>query len=673
MSSSHLAAIMFTDIVGYTAMMQRNQAEAMAAIKTFESILRDRIATHEGELVQTYGDGSLSVFDSASAAVLCAKEIQEQLRGVVPLRIGIHVGEITRDGEHTFGDGVNIASRIESMGIAGSVLFSKEVWDKIRNRPEIKTQSLGSFHFKNSSEPVSVFALEMEGFAVPNSRQIAKSIKGKKQSSTLQKVLIPVMIAAILAFAGYWFNSEDAGPESFTSTLQPSIAVMPFRDLSQTQDQSYFCDGVAEEILNQLASLNELKVAGRTSSFSFRDRNATVSEIGEALKVSHILDGSVKRAGNQVRISTQLIDASNGYQLWALSFDRELTDIFKVQDEITDSVIEALSISIIKDQSLGRSTEPVNNSLAYDAYLKGVYAYNSGDLLSARDWFEKAIKLNPEYASAYALLATSLHYLNFLGHRRASEEIRKIKTLAQKAWELDSTSREVLSVRIFIEHDFEFDYQTARKLIARGLSEFPSWYLMHQHAAYGVFFRGEPAEKVLSYSDKTIELDPLSGNNYAEVSYLYAYYRQWDRLKQLIQDVKKDIPRDFWGKYAIANAHFYLGQYEKAYDGFKPLISDLAESRLTFYMVNYLQVLSKLNKTEELQEWAERLTTDEILSASSTIFAQVYYCLGNKEKTYEFLTKALKDDLTTLRFIKMDPFWDDIREEAEFQEIISKI
>ena len=160
--TTRLAAIMFIDIVGYTGMMQRDREQAMQAVKSFEAVLRDRISVHKGELIQTYGDGSLSIFDSASAAVQCAREIQEAIRDTVPLRIGLHTGEITRDGDHTFGDGVNIASRIESMGVAGSVLLSSSIRQQIKNKPEFQLQSLGKFAFKNVAEPMTVYALANE-------------------------------------------------------------------------------------------------------------------------------------------------------------------------------------------------------------------------------------------------------------------------------------------------------------------------------------------------------------------------------------------------------------------------------------------------------------------------------------------------------------------------------
>ena len=173
MPSTRLAAIMFTDIVGYTAMMQANRESAMAAVKHFEAILKERIASHSGELLQTYGDGSLSAFDSASAAVQCAMEIQEAIRDEVPLRIGIHLGEITIDGEHTFGDGVNIASRIESMGVAGAVLLSNSIRQQVKNKPEFQLESLGQFAFKNVAEPMTVYGLSNEGFVLPKAEEMA--------------------------------------------------------------------------------------------------------------------------------------------------------------------------------------------------------------------------------------------------------------------------------------------------------------------------------------------------------------------------------------------------------------------------------------------------------------------------------------------------------------------
>ena len=188
-----LAAIMFTDIVGYTAMMQANRESAMAAVKHFEAVLKERIASHAGELLQTYGDGSLSVFDSASAAVQCAKEIQEGIRDEVPLRIGIHLGEITIEGEHTFGDGVNIASRIESMGVAGSVLVSLSIRQQVKNNPQFELESLGKFAFKNVAEPLEVYGLKNEGFVLPKKAEMqgkGKALKDRGGQSIIRSATI---------------------------------------------------------------------------------------------------------------------------------------------------------------------------------------------------------------------------------------------------------------------------------------------------------------------------------------------------------------------------------------------------------------------------------------------------------------------------------------------------
>jgi adenylate cyclase len=287
----HLAAILFTDIVGYTVMMQRNEIQAVATIKRYIAVLRQTVITHSGEVLNDYGDGSLCVFSGAIEAVQCAMEIQQQLQTepVVPLRIGLHIGEIFFEDGKVFGDGVNVASRIQSLGQANTILFSKEIFDKIRNHPEFKAVSLGQFDFKNVDEPIEVFASANDGLIVPRRGKMQGKLKKKKliNRNIFIGAAFLILSAGFLTFK-FFFNNPDL------TINNRSIAVLPFVDMSGDKDQEYFGDGMAEEIINSLTTIKDLKVIGRTSSFQFKGEKVDLRDVGKKLHAEIILEGSVR-------------------------------------------------------------------------------------------------------------------------------------------------------------------------------------------------------------------------------------------------------------------------------------------------------------------------------------------------------------------------------------------
>ena len=299
-----LAAVMFTDIVGYTALMQGDEEVATNVRTRHREVFQQQHNLHQGEIIQYYGDGTLSVFKSAIEAAKCAVEIQMLLQegDPVPLRIGLHLGDIVFDNTEVYGDGVNLASRIESLGTAGSVLLSEKINDELKNHTTISTTSLGHFELKNIARPVEVFAISNEGIKVPQPLELM----GKQKS------------------------------------VSKTIAVLPFVNLSASKDNEYFSDGITEEIINALAKIKSLKVTSRTSSFFFKNKKIPIKQIGEKLGVSTILEGSIRLSGNTIRITAQLIQAEEDFHFWSENWDRKLENIFEIQDEISLIIADKL-------------------------------------------------------------------------------------------------------------------------------------------------------------------------------------------------------------------------------------------------------------------------------------------------------------------------------------------
>ncbi len=303
-----LAAIMFTDMVGYTALMQENERQAKILRDKHRAVLERLILEHRGQILQYYGDGTLSIFGSAIEAAICASKIQKELQTdpKVPLRIGIHAGDVVYDDEGVYGDGVNIASRIENMAVTGSVLVSDKINDELKNQTEVSSEFLGRYELKNVRYPVKIYAINGDGLVIPTHDQL----------------------------------------EGKSAVSENSIAVLPFINLSADKDNEYFSDGITEELLNALAKVEGLLVTSRTSSFAFKGKNTDIREIGKMLGVKTVLEGSVRKYGNRVRVTAQLINSENGYHKWSQTYDRDLEDIFAVQDELANSIVDQLKKSI---------------------------------------------------------------------------------------------------------------------------------------------------------------------------------------------------------------------------------------------------------------------------------------------------------------------------------------
>ncbi|MEZ4851253.1 MAG: adenylate/guanylate cyclase domain-containing protein [Bacteroidia bacterium] len=414
MSTRRLAAIMFTDIVGYTAMMQENEAKGMAKAQVFRQIMETQVKAHHGELLEIRGDGSLSVFNSAVDAVACAKEIQETLREKVPLRIGIHLGDIVQKDGHIFGDAVNIASRIESMGVAGAVLVSSNVRNQIKNKPEFELNSLGRFSFKNVEEEMSVYALANKGFTIPRKDEIKGKLNPAKTRVSLQWMIGLVTLLLIGLISIFSFNknkkesikTEDQQLLLHDSILPNSIAILPFVNMSSEEENQYFTDGIHSELLTHLSKIGDMKVISHTSVNAFRNTEKTSPQIAKELKVANLLEGSVRRADNWVRISVQLVRADTDENLWSENYDRELNikNIFNIQTEIAKEIASILKTTISPQQKRALEELPTSNLGAYEAFLKArqlMEIRNAESLYEAKALFEEAIDSDPNFAIAY--------------------------------------------------------------------------------------------------------------------------------------------------------------------------------------------------------------------------------------------------------------------------------
>ncbi len=641
--SRQLAAIMFTDIVGYTAMMQQSEEKAVAVIKHYNATLEKYVSQYNGQVLNYYGDGSLCIFSSATDAANCALLVQKELKNdpVVPLRIGLHIGEVFFEDAKALGDGVNVASRVQSLGLENTILISEEVHNKIKNNASITTVSLGHFEFKNVGKAMEVFALTNEGLFVPQRKKMEGKLKKKnvqKRNIITALSIIIIVVATFFIYKNFFTEKTSAGPKD------KSIAVLPFTDMSPDKDQEYFSDGLSEELINALAKISGLKVAGRTSSFSYKGINKNLKTIGDELGVSTILEGSLRKSGNQLRITAQLINTEDGFHLWTETFDIELTDIFGVQDKITKAIVTALNVHLLHDKELVAAA--TTNPKAYSSYLRArqkLSLRGIENLLNAKKLFEEAIKYDPVFSPAHSGLGRTLSIIpNFSIDFNAKELMSSAKQEAQKALELNSNNAEALSVLGTIAAYYDWDWDAADEAFNKSLAISPNDAEMYN-------FIGDYYQIVLNkklailMESKAVELDPLHGINYGNLAMAYFIFKDYEKVIQTANDFLALDLQGFTSIGIIASlswTHLKLNQPEKV----EEILKKLTENDPFIIEIKTSIAIAK-GETDLAISNMSKMTNH-----ASSRLAELYLDLGMWDKAAESIEKAYASRDVTLVF-----------------------
>jgi adenylate cyclase len=380
-----LAAILSADVKGYSRLMGEDEEWTVRTLSAYRKTIRDLIQQYRGRVVDAPGDNILTEFASVVDAVQCAVEIQQVLRAknaVQPetrrmdFRIGINLGDVIEEGEQIYGDGVNIAARVEGLAEAGGICISESAYQQIENKLPLRYDYLGEHEVKNIAKPVRVYRAQIESETVS---------RKPLEVASKEKMAFPL-------------------PD------KPSVAVLPFVNMSEDPKQEYFADGISEDLITDLSKIPDLLVISRLSSFIYKGKNIKVQQIAEGLGVRYVLEGSVRKAENRVRINAQLIDGASGHHLWADRYDGDMNDVFALQDKITKKIAASLAVKLTQDDQHHLRQKGTNNIEAYEAYLKGSaiadsLRYDPEKFAESLPWFEKAIELDPDYNRAYAALA----------------------------------------------------------------------------------------------------------------------------------------------------------------------------------------------------------------------------------------------------------------------------
>lgn len=633
-----LAAIMFTDIVGYTALMSKDEHNALKILKKNRDTLKPLIREYRGEWLKEMGDGSLSIFSSIVDAVNCALRIQKALRkeSGFGLRIGIHIGDVVVEDKDIFGDGVNVASRIENLAEKGGICVSGQVYANIRNKRNIEAVSLGERMLKNVDVPMTVYAIT------------------EKTETDTPSGLPPDEMAF----------SESA----------PSIAVIPFIDMSPEKDQAWFCDGIAEEIVNTLNHVGSLHVAALTSVMALHERHEDVREIGRKLNVETVLEGSVRKAGNRLRITVQFIKVADGFYLWSERYDREMENVFAIQDEISLAIVKALKVKLLGEEKAAIVKRYTDSLEAYNLYLKGRYhakMYDEENLNKAVKYFEKALEKDPDYAKAYARIAEAYSHLAGLANF-PEEAYAKAKEAAKKSLEIDDSLVEAHTALAGIKMDHEWDWAGAEKEYKRA-QELDPLLLSIYNFTKGMYIALGKNDEAIELSHRVTEIDPNFHQIYETVISLNCKQGNYKEALNAYKKMK-EITGD-WNPWSEAQLGYIYAVSGKKVMALKILDTLLEKKNDVYapalrkaYIASGLTGDSRSGKV--LKGLEKRFKYDYVPALS---IALVYLGLGENAKVFEWLDKAYEERDIMMIFVGMIPELEKILSDERFKALLEKM
>jgi adenylate cyclase len=606
-----LTAILAADVVGYSRLMGVDEAGTLAQLKEIrQAVIDAKIAAHQGRIVKLTGDGILAEFPSVVSAVACAAEIQGGMRersAAMPadrrieFRVGVNLGDVIVEGDDIYGDGVNVAARLESIAEPGGIAISGSVRDHVGNRLDLVFEDCGEQQLKNIEKPIRVYHVLLD------QPMTTDTISGKDE--------------------------------------RPSIAVLPFNNMSGDAEQEYFSDGITEDIITDLSKVSGLFVVARHTAFTYKGRPLKMQQVGKELGVGHVLEGSVRKAGQRVRVTGQLVSSKDGSHVWAERFDRDLTDIFAIQDEITQAIVKQLKVKLLPQEKKSIGEARTDNVEAYTYYLRGrefLHRHSKHYFHLARRMFAKAVQLDPLYARAYAGIADCDSFLFLNYHEDVG--IDNILDISAKALSLDDKLGEA-------------------------------------HASRAVALSaGQRHEEAMAEFEQAITLDP----NSFEAHYLYARASfaqgKIERAAALFERAAEIKPDDYQSICLLIQVYRSLGRDQDCKSAARKGIT-LAERELTLHPEDPrpahlgMTALFELGEVERFREWLARaLAIDPDDPLTQYNLACGYTKLGDIDAAFDLLERALPRAGPEIRqWIKHDSDFDALRSHPRYQKILELI
>ncbi len=658
-----LAAIMFTDIVSYSKLMSRNEQEAFDVMRKNRSIQKSLVELHNGKWVKEIGDGVLAMFrtayDSQQCALAIQKEIREQCEHQV--RIGIHLGDIIIENDDAFGDGVNVAARIQSIADPGGIYLSESVFKAVMARTNHPVYDLGEFCLKNISYPIRIYALLGEGLPSPSDQVLKQQVRNKKPLQTTNA------------------NISDGKPwiDHHRTPSNLSIAVLPFKNLSPDQENQYFADGVMGDILNNLQQMHELKVISQTSVEQYRNTTKPISQIGIELKVHYLLEGSVRKSYDEIMITAQLINARDDRNVWADNFTSTYSTkgIFSIQREIAKKIVTELQLKI-SPEKIAEITQPkTKNRNAYEHYLRGMfywYQITARSLETALRYFELARDEDPNFAPAYAGIA--MVWGGYIQHGLVSsvEASPKVNEAAAKALALDSSLAEVhyMLALVMMNGCMEWNWEVTEREFRKTIELNPNFAEARLHYAHHLNIQGRPEEAEIQ-AEKAMEIEPF--NPFIQV--VYAMHlnlvRKPEESIKVLNSLLATEPNNYFALSTLRSSYHNLKSYDDALEAWEKSFASRGDKEA-------IEALKHGNQEGgyciALQRIAELLIARSVTSfITPWQIATLYTRAGTNHEALDWLEKACHDQDANMPYISADPIFDELRDDPRFGKLLKKM
>jgi len=572
-----LAAILSADVEGYSRLMGDDEVATVHTITAYRALIASTVAGHGGRVVDAPGDNVLAEFASVVDAVQCAVDVQREvdLRNAelppsrqMRFRIGINLGDVIVEGERLYGDGVNIAARLEGLAEGGGICISGTAYDQIEGKLPFRCDPIGEHSVKNIARPVRVYRFHRE--AGLGSRLSPTGGRARRRSARQVAVVAAIVLLLVAAgLAGWrWLTPESAG---LPLPDRPSVAVLPFANLSQDPAQEYFSDGVTEDLITGLSKVSGLFVIARNSVFTYKGKAVKIREVGRDLGVRYVLEGGVQRSGNRVRITAQLVDATTGYHIWAERYDREVSDIFALQDEVSQQIVRAMAVKLTEAERIRLGRPPTGVLEAYDLVLRGNearYRTTREANAEARRLFVQALDLDPNYARAYLGLAwTQLQSWQFLW-TADRESLARARELAEKAMALNDTLVGAYYV----------------------LAQVHLW--MKEHDA------------AIAVAERAVGLAPNDADGYETLAEILGWSgRPEESLSRIRQAIRLNPHCPYFYLWTLGHAYYLTGRRQEALDTFAKVLK--ANPNFSGAYAFSAVLLDELGRTREAREaWA---------------------------------------------------------------------
>lgn len=647
-----LVAILFADVQGFTTLVQDDEANAKIIKDKFQNASEVYLKKYQGRIIQFQGDGVFCLFKSATNAVMSAIEIQQKMLSEpkVPLRIGIHSGDVIIEGKEVFGNGINIASRIQSFAVPGGIFISDLIYNEIRNNKSISAICMGKYKLKNVNDPVEIYAISNAGLIVPAFNKLTgKGLVLKSKKIRVLSITIIITAIVVLFIYVHYFNK---------TVNDKSVAVIPFINLTGNPAEDYLSDGITEDILTSLSNISGLKVTSFTSTRQYRGTKKTIKQIANELNVAYILEGSVQHAGDQIRITAQLIKAKDDEHVWAQHFDESFSEILSIQSLVSKKVSSALETKLSADEQKKIENHATLNVDAYQLYLKGRNYLNlrtHDGLDSSIVYFLNAIKSDPQYALAYSGIADTYTILCDNGYVQVDSVAFKAKTAIDNALNIDSSLAEVKASYAIYLSSIEGNGSAAIDILSAVVEGNPNYASAFQWYAIELSAKGK-FETALEMVNKAIVLDPRSKRIYFTKALIYLFSRDFTQAITVLKEAPDSFSSDSSYTDFLANLYFLKGEADSSIYYARQCGNEIL---INILKGNKVAIQSSINRKSK----EDGVTYEDI--------ANFYAKAGEKDSAFEWLNKSVQSrEYGGLKFLAVSPNFDPLRDDRRFDLLL---